>query len=116
MIETDYRDCLLSSQVRTGQTFENPGCFSRQPLRPHPRLVRIFQILTNNGKALEFLEKYSHTRSLGYSDRPSGLHPSGQSEYPWDLIREFFPDNPVDFLLFVPEQQCSSCNSLLKEV
>ena len=39
-------------------------------------------------------EKFAHGNSLGSSDFPSGVRPSGKSNDSWEFPREKFSDNP----------------------
>ena len=49
--------------------------------------------------------KFAHMRSLGKSDFSSGLCALGKSDYP----RQIFPDNLLDFQLFVLHPHCVRC-------
>ena len=64
------------------------------------------QSLTNSGKALGIVWTFAHGRSLGLSDIPSGLRPSGKSDFPFFFlgtsIWQIFQDNPCDFSTVCP--------------
>ena len=58
-------------------------------------LVFEAQSLTNSSRSLGIVFKFPHGRSLGQSYFPLGLGPSGNSDYPWDLLRGNFSRQPL---------------------